>query len=72
MSPGVQYGEHAVALQVDDLLGLRDSKGNRAILAVMRIGPNEPVLFRTMGKFFSMIPAVWYCLSVRYGVGRMR
>ena len=40
----------AVALQVDDLLGLRDSKGNRVILAVMRIGPNEPVLFRTVGE----------------------
>jgi len=70
--PGVRLGEHAVALQIDDLLGLRDRKGNRVIPVVMRVGPNEPVLFRAVGKVLLDDPAVWYCLSVRYWVGRMR
>jgi len=50
VSPGVHSGEHAVALQIDDLLGLRDRKGNRVIPVVMRVGPNEPVLFRAVGE----------------------
>ena len=37
VSPGVHSGEHAVALQIDDLLGLCDRKGNRVIPVVMRI-----------------------------------
>src|SRR6516164_6005443 len=50
VSPGVHSGEHAVALQIDDLPGLRDRKGNRVIPVVMRVGPNEPVLFRAVGE----------------------
>src|SRR5262245_19962449 len=42
--------EHAVALQIDDLPGLRDRKGNRVIPVLMRVCPNEPVLFRTVGE----------------------
>jgi len=42
--------EHAVALQIDDLLGLRDCKGNRVIAVLMRVCPNEPVLFRAVGE----------------------
>src|SRR5262245_12516023 len=50
VSPGVHSCKHAVALQIDDLLGLRDRKGNRVIPGVMRVGPNEPVLFRAVGE----------------------
>jgi hypothetical protein len=50
VSPGVHSGEHAVALQIDDLLGLRDRKGNRVIPVVVGVGPNEPVLFRAVGE----------------------
>jgi hypothetical protein len=48
-SPGVHSGEHAVALQIDDLLGLRERKGNHVIPVVMSVGPNGPVLFRAVG-----------------------
>jgi hypothetical protein len=59
VSPGIHSGEHAVALQIDDLLGLQDRKGSRVIPVVMRVGPNEPVLFRPVGEvLFPMIPAV--------------
>src|SRR5262249_57253108 len=37
--------EDTVALQVDDLLGLGDREGNRIVLALMGIGPNEAVRF---------------------------
>src|SRR5262249_3975861 len=50
MSPDVQLCEDAVALQIDDLLGLQDRKGNRVIPVLMRVGPNEPVLFRAVGE----------------------
>src|SRR4029453_12906516 len=50
VSPGIHSGEHAVPLQIDDLLGLQDRKGSRAIPVVMRVGPNEPVLFRPVGE----------------------
>ena len=50
VSPGIHSGEHAVALQIDDLLGLQDRKGSRVIPVVMRVGPNEPVLFRPVGE----------------------
>jgi hypothetical protein len=50
VSPGVHLGEHAVALQIDDLLGLRDRKGNGVVPGVMHVGPNEPVVFRTVGE----------------------
>src|SRR3974377_611118 len=50
LSPGVHSGEHAVALQIDYLLGLRDRKGNRVIPVVMRVGPNEPGLFRAVAE----------------------
>jgi hypothetical protein len=55
VSSGVPLGEHAVALHIDDLLGLRDRKGNRVIPIVIRVGPNEPVLFRPSAKFFSSL-----------------
>ena len=49
-APNVHSFEHAVALQIDDLLGLRDCKGNRIIAVLMRVCPNEPVLFWAVGK----------------------
>src|SRR5215467_4306097 len=50
VSSGVPLGEHAVALHIDDLLGLRDRKGNCVIPVVMGVGPNEPVLLRAVGE----------------------
>ena len=50
VSPGVHSGEHAVALQIDDLLGLQDRKGSRVIPVVMCVSPNEPVVFRPVGE----------------------
>jgi hypothetical protein len=50
VSPDVHSCEHAVALQIDDLLGLQDRKGSRVIPILMRVGPNEPVLFRAVGE----------------------
>ena len=41
--------EDAVALQVDDLLGLRDREGNRIFFALMGIGPNEAVRLHALG-----------------------
>src|SRR6476646_5903423 len=49
-APNVHSFEHAVALQIDDLLGLRDCKGNRIIAVLMRVCPNEPMLFRAVGE----------------------
>src|SRR5262252_1631246 len=48
--PNVHSCEHAVALQIDDLLGLRDRKGDRVIAVLMRVCPNESVLFRAVGE----------------------
>jgi len=48
--PNVHSCEHAVALQIDDLLGLRDCKGDRVIAVLMRVCPNESVLFRAVGE----------------------
>jgi hypothetical protein len=50
VSPDVHSCERAVALQIDDLLGLQDRKGNRVIPVLMRVCPNEPVLFRAVGE----------------------
>src|SRR6516164_5635492 len=44
-SATVGLREDTVALQVDDLLRLRDREGNRVFPALMGIGPNEAVLF---------------------------
>ena len=44
-SATVGLREDTVALQVDDLLGLRDREGNRIFFALMGIGPNEAVRF---------------------------
>src|SRR5262249_16225743 len=44
-SATVGLREDTVALQVDDLLGLRDREGNRVFPALMGIGPNEAVFF---------------------------
>src|SRR5262249_47471493 len=41
--------EHPVALQVDDLLGLRDREADRILLARMRIGTDEAVLLHAVG-----------------------
>src|SRR5689334_1155614 len=38
--------EEALALLVDDLLGLGDGKGHRLVLAGMRFGTHEAVLLR--------------------------
>src|SRR5947209_4602243 len=40
-STSVSFREHAVALQVDNLLGLRERKRNRIVPAVMGIGAHE-------------------------------
>src|SRR5689334_19344031 len=37
--------EDAVALQVDDLLGLGDREGDRVVAALMGVGPDEAMLF---------------------------
>src|SRR5262249_41443731 len=50
VSPNVHSCEHAVALPIDDLLGLRDCKGNRVFAVLMRICPNKPVLFWAVGE----------------------
>src|SRR5262245_47270901 len=50
VGPNVHSCEHAVTLQIDDLLGLRDCKGDRVIAVLMRVCPNESVLFRAVGE----------------------
>jgi hypothetical protein len=37
--------EDTIALHVDHLFGLRDREVDRVVSALMRIGPNEAVLF---------------------------
>src|SRR3954452_1987086 len=48
-STAVSFREHAVALQVDNLLGLRERKCNRIVPAVMGIGAHESMGFHSFG-----------------------
>src|SRR5690349_18986205 len=45
----VSLHKDAVALQVDDLLGLGDREGDRVVPTLMRIGPDEAMLFHAFG-----------------------
>src|SRR5207248_840362 len=42
--------ENAIALEIDDLLGLRDREGNRILAPGIGIGANEPVLLQPLGR----------------------
>src|SRR5205807_1223019 len=44
------FRKHAVALQVDDLLGFRQRKRDRIVPAVMGIGAHEAVRFDAFGS----------------------
>src|SRR5262249_10306683 len=42
--------KHAVALQIDDLLGLGDDEGHRVFLALVRVRADETVLLEPLGS----------------------
>src|SRR5215475_3710852 len=49
-SAGVRSAEDAIALMVDDLLGLGDRKGDGVLPAAVSISPDKAVLLHALGR----------------------
>jgi hypothetical protein len=64
--------EDAIALHVDDLFGLRNRKVDRVVPVLMRVGPDEVVLFKTAGEVFFDDSGGLILTVYLVSIGRMR